>query len=181
MASAPTPAAPAQQRFVASTAQLSPHFSVAEFTRSANAARLGIDNRLPVELLLSARETALMMERIRARLSLLAGREVRIDLSSGYRAPVLNSAVGSTAPAGGDHPKAAAVDWRADTFGSPLDICRALAPLVSELGIGQLIHEYGEWVHTSRLITAKPVNRIITIDRFQGAKRVRAGIHPAGV
>lgn len=177
----PTTPPPADALFVSPDTRLAPNFTVAEFTRSATAARLGLDNRLPTGLLNQAQITCAMLQGIRAELSRLAGRDVPIELTSGYRAPAVNRAIGSTAPNGGDHPKAGAADWRAPAFGSPYIICQALAPLVSKLGIGQLIHEYGDWVHTSALPVANPVNRIITIDRFQGAKRVRTGIWMAGV
>ena len=143
---------------------MTPNFTVAEFTRSSTAARRGIDNALPMELVPAARETFEMLERIRAHLSHLAGRDVPISISSGYRCPALNLAIGSSSTS--DHPKAAAADWRADSFGTPVEICRVLAPLVGVLGIGQLINEYpgpSGWVHTSTRVPAKLVNRIITL------------------
>lgn len=144
---------------------MTPHFSQAEFTRSTVAARKGLDNSLPPELVPEALRTLEMMERIRAHLSKLAGRDVPISISSGYRSPAVNLAVGSSSTS--DHPKASAVDWRADSFGSPTVICRELAPMVGVLGIGQLINEFpsahGGWVHTSTRVPAKLVNRIITI------------------
>lgn len=158
--------------FAADDARLSPHFTVAEFTFSETAGREGIDNRLPLELLAEAKGTAQMLERIREHLSQQAGRDIPIHISSGYRCWPLNSRVGSNS---GDHPSAQAVDWVAPAFGTPLQICEALAPHVSRLGVGQLIHEYGRWVHTSRKVPSNPINRIITIDRFNGAVRVRAG------
>lgn len=140
---------------------MTPHFTLVEFTASATAARRGIDNTLPPDLVPAARQTLEMMERIRAYLSQLAGGEVPIIISSGYRCPALNMLVGSSSTS--DHPKAAAVDWTAPSFGTPLEVCRALAPQVGALAIGQLIHEYGQWVHTSTRLPAKMVNRIITI------------------
>lgn len=141
--------------------QLSTHFSLDEFTASQEAARRGIDNRLPPEFMPAALATAAMLERIRERLSLLAGRDVPMLLSSGYRCPRLNAIVGSSDTS--DHLLAAAADWIAPAFGPPLEVCRALAPLVGDLRIGQLIHEYGEWTHTSTRMPAKALNRIITI------------------
>ena len=64
-----------------------------------------------------------------------------------------------------DHPKACAADFTAPVFGTPLQVAQALAPVVSTLGIGQLIHEFGQWVHISTRQPAKPVNRIISIGR----------------
>ena len=137
------------------------HFSLAEFTASSTATRLRINNSLPPGLGPNAERTLQMLEAIRARLCVLAGRDVPIILSSGYRSPGLNLAVGGSQNS--DHLLATAADWTAPAFGSPLQICRALAPEVGVLGIGQLIHEFGEWVHTSWRQPAKAINRIITI------------------
>lgn len=144
--------------------QLSTHFSVREFCRSANAARRGISNDLPPELLPAARATAEMLERIRTHLGQLAGREVPIILSSGYRCLAVNRAAGSSDTS--DHIRALSADWEAPSFGSPTEICEVLAPLVGVLEIGQLINEYPDrdgWVHTSRRLPDKAINRIITI------------------
>ena len=143
---------------------LSQHFSVEEFTASETATRMGIDNDLPVELLDAARETARLHERIRDYLKHLVGREIPILTTSGYRCLALNRAVGSGDSS--DHLIAAAMDWRAPSFGTPTEICKALASQVSVLGIGQLINEFPDrngWVHTSTKATAKVVNRVITI------------------
>ena len=152
---------------------LSPHFTVAEFTASQTAARRGIDNSLPASLLMAAGDTALMLEQIRDKLSRLAGRTVPIIITSGYRCPDLNTAIGSSA--GSDHIRAMAADFRAPAYGTPYEIARALAPHVSELEIGQLIHEYGGWVHVSTRRPEKQLNRIITISR----RGVDVGVVPA--
>lgn len=144
--------------------KLSEHFTLAEFTASSTAAERGIQNVLPAVLLEEAKRTAQMLERIRAELSAMRGRDVPILLSSGYRGFELNRAVGSSATS--DHIKAMAADWAAPTFGTPYEIAKALAPLVRGLGIGQLIYERPgrtAWVHTSTRIPTAPVNRVITI------------------
>ena len=144
---------------------LSPHFTLAEFVASGTAKAQGIDNSLPPDLLPAARTTAEMMERIRTTLGAHAGYTVPILISSGYRCPALNLAVGSSSTS--DHPRAQAVDWTAPGFGTPAQICRALAPLVGVLGIGQLIYECPtpgrRWVHVSTKMPTKPANRVITI------------------
>lgn len=71
------------------------HFTSAEFTRSDVATRLGIDNSLPPDLEPQAWATLEMLERIRAHLCKLAGRDVAINISSGYRSPAVNLAVGN--------------------------------------------------------------------------------------
>ena len=144
--------------------KLSEHFDLAEFTASDTAVRFGIDNSLPDELLPAALETAQMLERIRSML----GHPVVV--SSGYRCRELNDAIGSKATS--DHIRAMAADIKCPEFGSAHQLAKALAPHIVELGIGQLIYEFGSWVHVSTKIPAKAVNRVITIDR----KGVRFGV-----
>jgi uncharacterized protein YcbK (DUF882 family) len=139
---------------------LSPHFTVAEFTNSDTAARKGINNSIPAALMKDAVLTAQMMERIRNYLSGLKGFEVAIEVTSAHRCPTLNRAIGSDD--GSDHVKMAAVDFRAASFGTPYEVAMALSGETANLGVGQLIHEFGRWVHVSRLKPAKQVNSIIT-------------------
>jgi zinc D-Ala-D-Ala carboxypeptidase len=139
---------------------LSPHFTLAEFTASDTAARLGIDNDLPIHLVEVARGTAQMMERIRSHLTYLHGNPVPIVVTSAWRSPKLNAAIGSRGSS--DHLKMLAVDFKAPAFGSPAKVCRALVPAVDDLGIGQLIHEFGAWVHVSSRDPDRASNRIIT-------------------
>lgn len=143
---------------------MTPHFTLAEFTASATARDMGIDNALPPELLADAQRTLDMLERIRGYLTEALGRPVPLIITSGYRCLALNAAIGSRGTS--DHVQARAVDFRAPAYGSPTLVCRALAPQVSALGIGQLINEYpggNGWVHVSTRVPASPANRVITI------------------
>lgn len=138
--------------------KLSQHFTLAELTRSATAQRLGIDNTPPPELLPRLVRTAEMLERIRATVG------VPVIVSSGYRCPELNKAVGSRSTS--DHTKGHAADIVAPGFGTPAEVARLLAPLVSVLGIGQLILEQvggKSWVHVSTYEPERAINRIITV------------------
>ncbi len=139
---------------------LSQHFTLAEFTASDTAERQRIDNTLPDALLPEAMATAQMMERIRHQLSFLKMQEVPIISTSGYRCLALNTAIGSKPTS--DHIRALAWDFRAPTFGAPIDICRALVPCMDALGIGQLIYEH-TWVHVSRRRQDKPFNKVLTV------------------
>lgn len=158
--------------FVDPHVRLSEHFTVGEFTFSETAARLGIDNRLPELLYSQARATCEMMEQVRQYLSEIAGREVPILPSSGYRCLLLNREKRSKDSS--DHVAACAIDWRAPAFGTPLQIALTLAPKAAKLGIGQLIHEFGAWVHCGRRVPLEEINRVITIDSLG----TRAGILP---
>jgi hypothetical protein len=153
--------------------QLSEHFTLEEFEESATAARRGIDNRVPSHLLPNALRTAEMLERVRAHLCGLAGREIHILVSSGYRCEALNAAVGGSPTS--DHARALAADWTAPRFGTPTEICQALEPVLVSMGIGQLINEFppSGWVHTGLSAPSNPNNRVLTI----AAGRTRVGIH----
>ena len=138
--------------------QLTQHFTLAELTKSSTAERLGLDNTPPPEVLPALTRTAEMLERIRSTLG------VPVTVTSGYRAWAVNKAVkGATTS---DHAQGRAADIVAPRYGTPLQIARALAPLVDVLGIGQLIYErFGStsWVHVSTRVPDKRVNRVITI------------------
>jgi len=136
--------------------------SLEDFERSDTAVRLGLHNAVPEMLLPTARETLAMMDRIQAYLSAEAGRDVQIFVSSGYRCPTLNLAVGSNLAS--DHPRAMACDWTAPLFGTPREICVALVPVLDELGIGQLIWEFGRWCHSSSRPMSVAANRVLTIN-----------------
>lgn len=138
--------------------QLTQHFTLAELTKSSTADRLGLDNTPPPEVLPALTSTAEMLERIRSTLG------VPVTVTSGYRAWAVNKAVGGVTTS--DHAQGRAADIVAPRYGTPLQIARALAPLVDVLGIGQLIYErFGStsWVHVSTRVPDKRVNRVITI------------------
>lgn len=138
--------------------KLSPHFTLAELIASNKAAALRIDNTPSADALRRLQGTSEMLERIRS----TVGRPVVV--TSGYRCPQLNRAVGGVTSS--DHTTGQAADILAPAFGTPYQLARLLAPLVSTLGIGQLILEGvkgKQWVHVSTRIPDKQLNRIITI------------------
>lgn len=137
---------------------LTPHFTLAELTASATARARGLDNTPGPEAIARLQHLAELLERVRTHLG------VPIIITSGYRAPAVNQAVGSVATS--DHVQGRAADIVAPGYGTPLQIARSLAPLVSVLGIGQLIYEHvggKAWVHVSTRVPDKPANRVITI------------------
>ncbi len=137
---------------------LTRHFTLAELTRSGTAARLGLDNTPPPDVMAALQTTAEMLERIRATLG------VPVVVTSAYRSPEVNKAVGGVSSS--DHMAGQAADFVAPAYGSPFLIASLLAPLVSTLGIEQLILEGvkgKQWVHVSTRRPAKAINRIITI------------------
>lgn len=121
---------------------LSEHFSLIEFTHSQTARRKGINNSPPPPVLVRLRNTARMMEKVRAILG-----DQPIMVSSAYRSPELNVAVGGSKTS--DHVTGNAIDFVCPRFGTPYEVCVELAKHKETLGYDQLIHEYGDWVHIS--------------------------------
>ncbi len=137
---------------------LSEHFTFAELTASTTAKRLGLNNVPDGAALYQLTKLAEMLERVRAKLG------VPVTVTSAYRSPAVNKAVGGRTSS--DHCKGMAADIVAPRFGTAHAVAAAIAPHVSELGIGQIILEGikgKQWVHLSIDPVDNPVNRIITI------------------
>ena len=116
------------------TTQLTAHFALEELSCTQHRA---IDNRPPPDVVTTLRATAERMEGVRR----LLGDRV-ISVSSGYRCPALNKAVGGARNSA--HLTGHAVDFNCYGFGSPKAVCRAIAE--SDLAFDQMIEE-GTWVH----------------------------------
>lgn len=157
---------------MATNFKLSPNFWYSEAIESQTARRLGIDNTPSKSMIEELKLTAMMMEEIR---TLLGNKP--ITPTSWYRCRVLDVAVAGNRADVSHHTLGGAVDFICPRLGTPYDICMVLADHVQQLGIGQLIHEFGGWVHVSRLPVQNNINKILTID--QGKPQVRVGIHPA--
>lgn len=133
---------------------LSPNFTLAELTASETAARRGMDNTPREPFVMdNLKRTAGVLEEIRALLS------APILVTSGYRCLDLNSAIGSKPTSA--HVVGLAADFHAPRFGTPFDICNAIAPHVKRLGIDQLIHEH-TWVHVG-LRAGEPRHQLLTL------------------
>ena len=118
--------------------RLSAHFSLAEMTHSATAARRGLGN-IPAGLDLERLTvTAGRMEEVRR---LLGDRPVTV--LSGYRSPQVNKAVGGSTTSA--HMTGHAVDFICPSFGTPAEVAAHLARHLTDYD--QIIEEFGEWVH----------------------------------
>jgi zinc D-Ala-D-Ala carboxypeptidase len=117
---------------------LSPNFSLDELILSNEAVRRGIDNTPAPDIVANLRRLAAQMEVVRKHLGGLP-----MMISSGYRCPALNAAVGGAANS--DHVKGLAVDFIVPRFGSVLDT--AVAVSKSDVDFDQIIYEFGRWVH----------------------------------
>ena len=118
--------------------KLSPHFSLAELTASQTAARKGLGNTPDAVVKNNLTITAANLEKVRELLN------HPIIISSGYRSPAVNRAVGGAATSA--HTKGWAVDFICPGFGSPVQVVEKLKS--SDLIFDQIIEE-GTWVHIS--------------------------------
>lgn len=140
---APAPAPEAPAAALSPEDQLTPHFKLKEFIVSDTAARLGISNMPPPEKLEHLRIAAENMERVRA---ILGGHP--INISSGYRSPEVNAAIGGSATS--DHMEGFSVDFRCDGFGTPYQIAERLTAEPDLMAnVDQIIFEKSRWVHVS--------------------------------
>lgn len=130
---------------------LSSNFTLAELTLSQTAARLNLDNSPSPEALANLKRVATLLEQIRT----LVGKPVLV--SSGYRSPAVNKAVGGAA-------NSAHVLGLAADINCPGVTPAALAHLIkcSSIRFDQLILEYDRWVHIG-LSEKAPRNELLTI------------------
>lgn len=119
--------------------QLSPHFSLLEATTSQTAARKRWNNEPPENVLENMIIAADRLEKVRA---LFGG--VPISVSSWYRSPQLNKAVGGAKNS--SHMTGFAIDLNV----TGVSVAAAVLKIkTSGIKFDQLINEYGRWVHIS--------------------------------
>ena len=141
---------------------LTEHFTLDEFLHSETAIRKKIPNVPDEEQLDNIKHTALLLEDVRS----ILNRPVII--TSGFRSPALNTAVGGAANS--MHMRGLAADFICPQYGSPFIIIKKL--LSSGLVFDQLIHEFGRWVHIST--ASVPRHMVLTVDHINGT---RPGLH----
>lgn len=121
---------------------LSQYFSLAKLTASQTADRKGIDNTPSAIVLANLKVLCYTLDKAR----ILLGRPIFI--SSGYRSPELNAAIGGSRTS--SHISGLAADFKCPSFGNTMTVFNKLA--VSGMMFDQLIAEYpasntGGWVH----------------------------------
>jgi hypothetical protein len=130
---------------------LTPHFTLAELTATSHG-----PNPTTPEVEANLKRLAETMEEVRVVLH-----NNPIFISSGYRSPGVNAAVGGATNSA--HLSGLACDFTCPGFGTPRDICKTLEPLMTVLGIDQLIWEFQSWVHLG-LSAGAPRMMALTID-----------------
>ncbi|MGK5080461.1 D-Ala-D-Ala carboxypeptidase family metallohydrolase [Janthinobacterium sp. HLX7-2] len=142
---------------------LTKNFTLGELVASQVATRKGIDNAPAPDVLVNLTRLAALLEQVRQ----LVG--APITISSGYRSPALNKAVGGAGSSA--HLTGLAADISTAKLAP-----KALAMLIRQSGIvfDQLIYE-GTWVHIA-LSAGAPRRQVLTAKFAGGAVSYVAGI-----
>ena len=144
--------------------QLSEHFTLAEFCTSQAAIRNRLDNRPGDIEIANMKRLAALLEEVRA----LVGKP--INVSSAYRSPAVNKAVGGSSSSA--HMKGLAADITVSGM-----TAKALATLISmsKIEFDQLILEGNSWVHIG-LSESKPRRQLLTATFVVGGVTYSQGI-----
>ena len=135
--------------------QLSANFTLTDLTSSETARQQGLDNTPPPETIENLRRLAEGLEQVQGLLA------APLDISSAYRSPELNAAVGGAGAS--HHLHGWAADIACPDFGPPLEVALAIggSPIVFDT----VILEFGRWVHVSFAPSAR--RRLLSI--YDGA------------
>ena len=127
--------------------KLSKNLSLGEVTKSNTATRLGIDNTPNEKIIANLKQTAeCIFQPIREYF------ECPIYISSGYRSPGLNRAIGGSETS--EHCFGFALDLDQDNRNTPITNAMVFNMIKNYLEFNQLIWEFGDdnnpdWVHVS--------------------------------
>ena len=138
--------------------QLSQHFTLAELSSSDTAARHGLDNTPPEDVVANLKKLAELLEKVRNLFN------APITINSGYRSPEVNALVGSKPTS--QHCKGEAADIRVPGH-TPLEVCYAIK--AAQLQYDQCILEFYNsatgtgWTHIS--VSSNPRRQDLTINK----------------
>jgi zinc D-Ala-D-Ala carboxypeptidase len=145
------------------------HFWASEFLRSDIAVRKGLDN-IPhaTEMANIMNILGPGMQRVRDTLG------TPVMITSGYRSPEVNAAVGGSRAS--QHTQGLAADFISPAFGTSRAVCKYLLERSSEIRFDQLIYE-GSWVHISFPLPGKqPRNEVLTAHFMGGQASYSRGL-----
>lgn len=134
------------------TTKLTQHFTLEEMCHSQTAVRLNLSNFPDPEAASNLLNTAAGLEKIRK----LVGKPIFV--SSGYRSPKVNKAVGGARNS--QHMTGQAADITCHSYGSPRQLMQAIVS--SDIDYDQCILEFDSWCHIS--FSNKPRKQNLIID-----------------
>lgn len=144
--------------------KLSENFTLDELTFSQMAVRRGLDNAPYPDTITNLKYLALLLEQVRT----LVNGPIRV--SSGYRSPAVNAAVGGS-------PNSAHLAGLAADITTPSMSPRILALTIAQSAIpyDQVINEFGSWVHFG-VSTGAPRRQVLTATRSNSGVIYTPGI-----
>lgn len=149
--------------------QLSTHFWLKEFVKSATAIRNNIDNTPTSDIICNGIQLCKhILEPTRQHF-----KNRRVTISSGYRCLELNRLLHSKDTS--QHILFEAADFGIDGY-TDYEVAKWIAN--SNLLFDQVIYEFGEWVHVSYSTIHKPRKEALTIYRKKGEVVTERGILP---
>lgn len=145
--------------------QLSPNFTLEELTQSTSANRLGISNEPTPEVIDNLQ---LLVTNVLQPLRTALGRSIRV--TSGYRSPAVNKAVGGVKSS--QHSEGKAVDIVVHGV-TPYDVVKFL--IDTNIPFDQAIQEFNQWVHISYNKDANR-NQVLTAKTIDGKTTYLSGL-----
>ena len=139
------------------------NFTIEELIFSQTAARNGIDNSPSEDIIINLTRLAWNLQAIRDGL----GKPVIV--SSGYRCPYLNNAIGGSKTSA--HMKGLAADINVPGM-TPLDLSIWIAENIPDYD--QVIHEFGRWVHFG--LSDVPRGQLLTAMKEDGKTVYKNGL-----
>ena len=142
--------------------RLTPSFWLSEFLRSDTATRKGLDNTPSATELANIRNIlAPGMQQVRDLLCM------PVQITSGYRSPEVNRAVGGASAS--QHVLGLAADFVCPQVGSPRNVVEYLLQHNANLQFEQLIYE-GGWVHIGFPPAGQRAKREVLTAHFAGGR-----------
>ena len=145
--------------------KLTDHFTLEELIFSEYAQRNGIDNSPDQRVLRNLINLAKSLEDIRILV------DEPVIVTSGYRCPDLNKAIGGSKTSA--HMKGLAADIRCYAFGTPYDLIKAI--IDSPIKFDQIILEFNSWVHFG-LAEGRLRNQVLTAMHVDGKTTYYEGL-----
>lgn len=147
--------------------KLSANFWLPELQVSQTAARRGLDNTAPMDVVPNLRRLVdLVLQPLRDAL----GRPVIV--TSGYRSPAVNAAVGGAANSA--HMRGLAADIIVPGM-APRDVCREIVRL--GLPHDQVIEEFGQWCH----VAVAPAGRDPRLEQLTARRTPSGTVYTKGI
>lgn len=149
--------------------RLTANFRLSEFEASSTAKLLKLDNRVPAGLLPNVAQLAEWLQVLRDRLSQRYGKPMPIVITSGFRGPELNKAVGGSSSSA--HCQGLAADIQIKGM-QPSEIIYFIKQHMQDMPVDQVIDEddgRAKWTHIG--LAPKPRGQFLVARKVNGSMK----------